>query len=169
MGYIKANFDPSLVAAKFALCLIHPEELPAFAAEALEAGYDGPTIRRVAALDQPNGWEVDQLLVKFLGEMGVESPPTREYAAARVAYEICSEIIDENKDPIPFLDQFERLWTESGYVSEIVELGTLKEDLWLGRNLSGLTESQIHKQLREVIAEFVSRFKEVNGGLKGAI
>lgn len=44
------NFDARLVRAKWELDELPSEKMPALAADALEAGFDGPTLRKVAGL-----------------------------------------------------------------------------------------------------------------------
>ncbi len=154
---MRANFDPSLIAAEFALSILHPEDLPGAAAQALETGHDGPIIRRMAALDRPSGWEVDQLFTEFLSEMGLK-PLSKQDAAVRVAYEYSRKILDERKDPMSSLGCFLRLWVESDYVSEIAGLGTMKDDAYLSRELNGSTEDQVRQEIRELLTKFVKQY-----------
>jgi len=44
--------------------------MPALTWDALEAGLDGPSIRRLAALINPSGWETDQIVPSFMAEAG---------------------------------------------------------------------------------------------------
>ena len=51
---LPVSFDPKLVEAKLALKRIGPDEMPALAWDVFEAGLDGPSIRRLAALTNPS-------------------------------------------------------------------------------------------------------------------
>jgi hypothetical protein len=42
------TFSPRLIEAKLALNMVHPEDFPMLAINALEADLDGPTIRKVS-------------------------------------------------------------------------------------------------------------------------
>src|SRR5262249_22102880 len=52
-----AAFDPNLFVARWYCSTVNPEEMPAFAADALEAGFDGPALRRLAALIRPTSYD----------------------------------------------------------------------------------------------------------------
>lgn len=66
-------FDPQLVEAKLALGMVPADQMPPLAWDALEAGLDGPAIRRLAALVLPSGWETDELTPAFMAEAGLRS------------------------------------------------------------------------------------------------
>ncbi len=51
------TFDVREVEARISLNLVALAKLPPIAWAALEAGYDGPAIRRMAAFDNPTGFE----------------------------------------------------------------------------------------------------------------
>jgi len=102
-GYsLRMPFDLRLIEAKLALNMIGPDEVPALAWDAMEAGLDGPVIRRVAALIHPSGWEVDQMLPKFMAEAGMVRLSAQE-AALRIAQHIARRILDEGLDPIEII------------------------------------------------------------------
>ena len=65
------SFDLRKLQAEISLDRIPPERLPSVAQNALEAGYDGPAILRMAILERPSGWETNQLLPAFLKELGL--------------------------------------------------------------------------------------------------
>jgi hypothetical protein len=62
------KFTPHIAEALIALSYIGSEKLPELAQDALEAGYDGPATRRMAGLVQANGFEIDELLPRFMHE-----------------------------------------------------------------------------------------------------
>jgi len=55
-------FTPETFEAEVALKLIPTERLPSVAQDALEAGYDGRHIRRMAALEPNAFWAIDQAI-----------------------------------------------------------------------------------------------------------
>lgn len=98
-------FDPHLVEAKLALGMIGPEEMPPLAWDALEAGLDGPSIRKLAALMNPSGWESDQIIPAFMAEADMKSISTQE-AAIRVARHLAHRILSEGLDPLAGFERF---------------------------------------------------------------
>jgi hypothetical protein len=65
------TFSPRLIEAKLALNMVHPEDFPMFAINALEANLDGPTIRNLSGLVQPSGYTTDLLRERFMAEAGL--------------------------------------------------------------------------------------------------
>jgi len=122
-------FDPQEFAAKVVLGELHSEDLPAAAQDALEAGFDGSAIVRLAILDNPSTWEIEPLMGKVLAELSV-TPPDKVEAAIFLAKRRAQRILDNNEDPISSLDYFERLHFNSGYPEDLAELGWLQEDWW---------------------------------------
>lgn len=117
-------FDQITIGARLSLGSIWPEEMPSIAWDALEAGYDGPAIRRMAAFVNPTGFEVDAVLPAFKREANIPQL-TKSEAALRMAYNIAREIVDMRKDPIPYADTFARLWIAADYPREVQSLGNL--------------------------------------------
>jgi len=50
------TFSPRLIEAKLALNMVHPEDFPMLAINALEADLDGATIRKMSGLVEPSGY-----------------------------------------------------------------------------------------------------------------
>jgi hypothetical protein len=73
-------FDPQQFASEAALGLIPSESFPSAAQDALEAGFDGKWILRMAVLENPSGWEVDQVLPKMFAELNITLPKPKEAA-----------------------------------------------------------------------------------------
>jgi hypothetical protein len=72
------SFDPANFEAEVALRLIPTERLPAIAQDALEDGFDGPNVLRMAILEPVAGWGIDQALPPMLAELGRQAiPPKR--------------------------------------------------------------------------------------------
>ncbi len=68
---MRSDLNPRLIRAKWILDYFPSEKLPSFAADALEAGYDGPNLRRVAGFLKPNHWELQPHLEKMWAELDV--------------------------------------------------------------------------------------------------
>jgi hypothetical protein len=147
-------FDPRSVEARLSLQRIHPEDMPGVACDALEAGFDGPTIRRMAGLINPSGYEVDMLLPAFMEQMQMRLLPKAQ-ASLRVACDLARDIIESRKDPLEYARAFERLWIESDYSVELSELGQLDDQIYLSRTIGGKTEQQLRADTRDELILFV--------------
>jgi hypothetical protein len=149
-------FDRRSIEAKLALGRISPENMPKVAWDALEAGYDGPAVRRMAAFNIPTGFEVDAILPGFLQETAMRAI-SQEEAAIRVACDLAHEIIDSRKDPLPYAETFYRLWISCDYTRELGSLGTLPDDIYLALNYGGKTEDQVRKDIRDTLIDFIRK------------
>lgn len=137
-------FDSQLVEAKLALNMIGPEEMPSLAWDALEAGLDGPSIRRLAALVNPSGWETDQIESAFMAEAGIKPISTRE-ASIRIARQLAIRILNEGLDPLAYTRDFELLWIRAEYPAEIQEVGCLDDaKAWM-------TDADLRKEASDVL------------------
>jgi hypothetical protein len=142
-------FEPHTIEAKLALSKIGPNEMPTLAWEALEAGLDGPRIRRMAALTDPSGWEVDQILPAFMAEAGLSVIPLQE-AAVRIARQIARQILSEKLDPLEHTKDFESLWIQAGYPKEIGEAGMLDDQKYVAECM-GQTEAEFREYAKNVL------------------
>jgi hypothetical protein len=119
-------FDPQQFAAEVSLGLIHPESFPSVAQDALEAGFDGKWIVRMAVLDKPSGWEVDQVLPKMLLELGVQLPGLQE-AALLLAKIRAQRVQATGEDPLQSIGYFNKLYLNAEYPDGLQELAWLEE------------------------------------------
>jgi hypothetical protein len=148
------TFDPKLVEAKLALKRIGPDEMPGLAWDALEAGLDGPSIRRLAALTTPSGWETDQIVPSFMAEAGLKPITTRE-ASIRLARQLAHRILSEELDPLNHTRDFELLWIEADHPSEIQDAGLLDDEKYVAQYV-GQTEAQFREYVRGVLIDLVN-------------
>ena len=111
-------FDPQPVEAKLALGMIGPEEMPPLAWTHWKLGLDGPSIRRLAALINPSGWESDQIILAFMAEADMKSISTQE-AAIRLARHLAHRILSEGLDPLAYSRDFEVIWIRANYPTAI--------------------------------------------------
>ena len=144
-------FDPQLVEAKIAFRRIGPDELPSVAWDALEAGLDGPSVRRLAALVNPSGWETDQIMPAFMAEAGLKVI-SRHEAAVRLAQHLARRVLSEGLDPVDHSRDFELLWIESDYSRSIQEVGTLDDEKYL----FGAKESEFREYAREALVNLLA-------------
>ena len=121
--------------------------MPSLACDALEAGLDGPSIRRLAALINPSGWETDQILPKFMAEAGLQNVSPSE-ACVRLARHLAVRILSEGLDPLNFTCDFESLWSNADYPRELEEAGCLQDQADYG----GQTESEFREYARSVLS-----------------
>lgn len=148
-------FDRDLVEARLALNFIPPNEMPKIAWDALEAGLDGTAIRRLAALEKPTWFQVNEILPNVMREMGLREIAKAE-AAVRVGVQRAKEILEDGLDPTKFTREFWQLWIATGYENKIVELGTLDDDVYVARQM-GKSENDIRNWLTEILKAFVAK------------
>jgi len=142
-------FDSQLIEAKLALSMIGPDEMPALAWDALEAGLDGPTIRRLAALINPSGWETDQIIPAFMAEADMKSISSQD-AAIRVARHLAQRILSEELDPLAYSRYFEALWIRADYPTAIQEVGSLDDQKAVAEYI-GQSEAELREYARSVL------------------
>ena len=120
-------FDPASFEAEVALKLIPTERLPMVAQDALESGFDGPHVLRMAILEPFAGWGIDQALPPMLAELGCQTIPPKE-AALRLAQIRARRILETGEDPLPSIPYFYRLMLAADYPEELTELGYFDDD-----------------------------------------
>ncbi len=90
---MRTEFSLDIVAAKWVLGLVPSEALPRIAVDALEAGFDTPSLRRLAGELRPILSETGPLFEETLDELGV-AIPDESTAALIVAKSYAAHIID---------------------------------------------------------------------------
>jgi hypothetical protein len=125
------RFDPRTFEAEVAMKLISSEQLPSVAQDAMEAGYDGPAVVRMAILEAKAGWAIDQALPGMLAELGLSGIDVKD-AALRLARERAQHIISGGENPLASLSYFYRLMLVADYPPELVELGHLEDNFEYG-------------------------------------
>jgi hypothetical protein len=148
-------FDRSQIEARLTLDLVASADMPKVAWDALEAGLDGPAIRRLAVLERPTYFEVAEVLPAARREMGLATIRV-ERAAVRVAKEIAGEILSRDDDPRGRLRELEMLWVRSGYARELQTLGTLHDEVWI----SNQPETTIRSWVKSRVKEFIRVHKD---------
>jgi hypothetical protein len=90
--------DISHVAEKYALGTISVEDLPGLAADVLEAGYDAPSLRRLAASQGRDREEIRRTFAKTLQEFGTRMP-SQEEAVLSAARRIARSVLEGEISP----------------------------------------------------------------------
>ena len=147
-------FDRSFIEAQLALKLISAEDMPKLAWDAMEAGMDGPALRRLGAMVKPSWSEVECVLPNARKEMQLTEVKIKE-AACRLARRHAQEILETGKDPLLFTREFEFLWIHAGYPTEIAAYGTLRDEGSVARQM-GRSERDIRIWLTKTLEELVA-------------
>jgi hypothetical protein len=138
-------FEPRVAEARLALNLISSTEMPKLAWEALEAGVDGPAIRRLAAFEFPTFFQVQEVLPQAMKEMRL-ARLDKTAAALLLAKLRAQEILARNLDPFKHLRDFEQVWIESDYCRELQDFGNLDDEVHVARSM-GQPEHEIRTWL----------------------
>lgn len=97
---MKEEFNPDLFVAKWYCSFVFPEDMPRFAADALEAGCDGLALRRLAGLVKPTSTDVGELFQQSVTEIGTVKVQNRGQAAVLLARTTAQDIIEGRIDPL---------------------------------------------------------------------
>lgn len=156
-------FDRHITEARLALGKIAASEMPALAWDALEAGFDGPRTRRMAALSNPSGWEVDQILPAFMAETGLNTIAPPE-AALRMARELAHHVLSAKLDPLKYTKDFEWLWIQTGYPRELQDAGMLDDQKYVDIECMGEAEADFREYARSVLLALLAAPEQSSNG-----
>jgi len=99
MRFERLPFSPQLIQARWVLNKLPSEDVPRLAQDALESGYDGKNVRRIAGLIKTDWAELLPLMPGFLSEMGVVAPLPRDEAGWLLARLVAKGISEEQLTP----------------------------------------------------------------------
>jgi hypothetical protein len=89
------RFDPKRIAVEYYFGDLQYWKLPGIATDALVEGYDGPALRRLAALADPAASDFrDEEIDSAFREMGVGAPIARDEARLILAVESAERALD---------------------------------------------------------------------------
>jgi hypothetical protein len=153
-------FEPRVAEARLALNLISSTEMPRLAWEALEAGLDGPAIRRLAAFEFPTFFQVREVLPQVMEEMRL-ARLNKTAAALQLAKLRAQEILARNLDPFKHLRDFEQLWIEADYCRDLQDYGNLDDEVHIARSMR-----QPEQEIRAWVMERLKKLTAAgnNGG-----
>jgi hypothetical protein len=123
------GFDPKVAEARLALNLIETTEMPKLAWDALEAGLDGPAIRRLAALEFPTFFQIRDSLPRVMEEMHLMKLGGGE-AALHLAKMRAQEVLRSNAHVLRHVGDFHYFWVQADYCDELREYGILGEEAY---------------------------------------
>jgi hypothetical protein len=121
------SFDPATFEAEVALSLIPTDRLPRTAQDALEVGFDGPNVIRMAILEPDAGWAIDQALPPMMVELGCQVLAPTE-AALRLAQIRARRVLETGEDPQASIPYFHKLMVAADYPAELIELGYFDDE-----------------------------------------
>jgi hypothetical protein len=125
------SFDPNLFVAKCHCGLVGPEDMPGFAADALEAGFDGPALRRLAGLVKPSSSDVGGLFDRAIDEIGTVEIRSKEQAIFKLARILAKTIVDGQVDPILGARGLASYALQAGYPDGLAQFDQLADEpLW---------------------------------------
>jgi hypothetical protein len=146
------SFDPNLFVAKWYCSLIGPEDMPSFAADALEAGFDGPALRRLAGLVSPTSRDLGNLFDRALGEIGNVEIRSKEQGIFKLARILAGAILDGRVDPILGAQGLSHYAFRAGYPAGLAQFDQLAAELEWGN----------HSRSRELIcADIIAEAKKL--------
>jgi hypothetical protein len=148
-------FDREIVEARLASDLISSNEMPKVAWDTLEAGLDGPAIRRLAALDNPTWFQVQEVLPKATQEMHLAKVTVGETAYC-LARQRAQQILETGADPTHYTRELESLCIRADWPNELSGYGGLDDELYIARE-NGRPEAEIRNWLIERLKELVAR------------
>ena len=103
---------PELIAAKWAAGDLRPEQMPGLAADLLEAGFDTPSMCRLAgAMHARCRADVQDLVVKMSSELGIKVPDSEADAKMIATRQLAREVIAGTRNPWKAAAELERLWS----------------------------------------------------------
>lgn len=94
------DFNPDLFVARWYCSRVLPEDMPEFAADALEAGFDGPALRRIAGLIRPTSRDVGGLFECALCEIGTVRVQSKEQALVFLSRLTALDIVEGRIEPL---------------------------------------------------------------------
>lgn len=122
---MKDAFNPDSFVAKWYCSEVWSEDMPAFAADALEAGYDGPALRRLAGLIKPTSMDIGDLFQRAHDEIGTVKILSQRQAVYLMSRVVATDIVEGRIDPVKgagILAGYARLADYSPVLTEFLEL-----------------------------------------------
>ena len=160
-------FKPQIIEARWILRILPSEEVPQIAQKALELGYDGKNIARIAGLNHPTNADLLSLFSGFLAELGANSIQSQNQAGWVLAEAIAQGICDgwvEPYDGARFIwrEIVNRLWPNQQHrLLSFVGNASKYEDCESYSDQPERTRREIAKEIikdaRELLAERTQR------------
>jgi hypothetical protein len=133
---------PILLAARWIIGDLHGEQMPAIAADLLEAGFDSPTLVRLAGEMQiRSSADAEPLVGMVFQELGVPWPFSDLRAKLIITRNIAREVMAGNRDLYSALSHLEyALWDWRSTTKDLQMLFGLKDDLSWDPNINAMSQ-----------------------------
>jgi len=90
---VSGTIDAELAQLKWHFGILFPEAVPAFAADALEAGCDGRQLRRIAGMIRPTRADLEPIIDGMFLELGQSQITNTSAAGIRLAKKVAEQIV----------------------------------------------------------------------------
>ena len=124
---MKETFNPDSFVAKWYCSKVGPEDMPSFAADALEPGFDGPSLRRLAGLVRPTADDVGKLFESALQDIGTVKVQSHEKAVVFLSRLTALDIVEGRIEPVHGADILARYSIILGHPDFLVQFLQLSE------------------------------------------
>jgi hypothetical protein len=124
------SLTPILLAARWVSHDLHGEDMPAIAADLLEAGYDTPALIRLAgAMQIQSNADAEPLVSKAFQELGVPWPLSEVQAGLITTRHIAREVVAGKQDPYHAASHLEIvLWNRHPVTADLEFLFMLNDE-----------------------------------------
>lgn len=125
---MKKPFNADLFVAKWYCSEVWSEDMPVFAADALEAGYDGPALRQLAGLIKPTSMDIGDLFQRALDEIGTVKILSQIQAVYWMSRVVATDIVEGRIDPVKgagILAGYANMADYPPVLAEFIELGDM--------------------------------------------
>lgn len=151
----RVNFDPNTIAVQYYFGDLQYWRLPSICVEALEHGFDGPTLRRLSGLANLAKRDIQQELIDAaFCEMGVNAPISKEKARLALATDAAKKALAGETNV------FDEATHIRIHICELreppPELQAIVDLSRKSRHAPSTQWKQIENQLRDAMAEFVN-------------
>jgi hypothetical protein len=125
-----SRLSANLIAAQWISGHLHGEDMVEIAADLLEAGYDSPGLRRLAAENEiQNRADAEPFVARVLRELGVPYPLRKTYASLIVTRHIAREVIAGRHELYAAAHHIETaLWDRKPVTEELEQLFINNDD-----------------------------------------
>lgn len=101
--------------------------MPAFAADALEAGYDGPALRELAGLIKPTSADIGDLFQRAVDEIGTVKILSQIQAVYWMSRVVATDIVEGRIDPVKGAGLLARYACKADYPPVLAEFLSLED------------------------------------------
>jgi len=146
------RLTPLLIAAWWFLHDLYGEDMPSVAAELLEAGYDSPSLRRLAGeTNVTHSEDVNTLVAQMLREMSVTDPLTDSQARFIFTRQIAREVIAGERNAWAAASHLRTvIWNRKAQTPDLRDISELLDAL----DWEAVNKNKLPQLTSELIAVF---------------